>query len=101
MAEIILYGDAWPQRIPIGGSGGEVVQTVLAESMLFPASIAFAGAQVGMRVVGVVGTVAAGPPYNFVDQSSEFESTISVAGAIQQIAAPSNAGIVFITLQAT
>jgi hypothetical protein len=97
VAEIVLYGDAWPQRIPIGGSAPTLLQGVINESAGFPASLNFSGARVGMRVVGAIGFVLSFGLPVITDATSAFESVISIDNKIQQIAAAVG-NFAFITL---
>lgn len=74
----------------------ELIVRVVAEGM-GAGAVTLTGAKVGMRVVGVMNLSTGGTPA-FFDASSNFESTISVAGQIQQLGAGSGAGVVQIII---
>ena len=86
----VCNGSAWVQ-LP-----AKIVSAVLTE-IGGAGPVVFAGAAVGMRVVGVLNLSTGGTPA-FFDASSNFEPTITVAGQIQQLGAGSGTGIVYVTL---
>ena len=75
-----------------------IVPAVIALSMSAPASIPLAGAAVGMKVLFVLNLTAISAQ-QFLDSTALVESTISVAGHIQQTSPPAGVGVVFVLLQ--
>jgi hypothetical protein len=64
------------------GSSSPVLAALLNESMAAPTPLPFPGAQVGQRLVAAFGVTFGGV---LADQTSQFETHISVANQIQQL----------------
>lgn len=80
----------------IDGTVAGLVIGIAVETMAgLPSGRTLTGALVGMTVLAVIGTTNTGV---FANQASEFESTITVAGQIQQTGGPSNNGTCLVIL---